>query len=97
MNTRNLKSQLTPLTFILIGVAIILAFLLFASNSSPNDCKVGDYLKVRAGPGLNYDALLFLSEGDRITLTGAKSNDWLEVQTGTGVKGWVWERVLVCR
>jgi uncharacterized protein YraI len=97
MNNQNQKSQFTPLTYILIGVAIILAYLLFASNSSPNDCKVGDYLQVRAGPGLNYDVMLVLSEGDRLTLNGVKSNDWLEVQTATGVQGWVWERVLVCR
>ncbi len=96
MNDQNQKSQFTPLTYILIGVALTLAYLLFFSNSSPNDCKIkfAQYVSVYAGNGGNYDVMTVLSEGDHLTLSAGKSTvypNWQEVVTDDGIKGWAAE------
>jgi uncharacterized protein YraI len=96
MEKQNQKSQFTPLTYVLIGVALALAYLLFFSNSSPNDCKVAfaQYVRVYAGPDIKYDIMTVLGEGDRLTLSSGKNMDWhtwQEVVTEDGIKGWAAE------
>jgi hypothetical protein len=90
------ESQFTPLTYMLIGVALILAYLLFVPNSSPNDCKIAfaHYVRVYAGADINYDVVTVLGEGDRLTLSSGKSSDWhdwQEVVTEDGIRGWAAE------
>jgi len=97
MDNQNKKSQFTPLTYILIGVALMLAYLLFFSNSSPNDCEIAyaQYVRVYAGPDIKYDVMTVLSEGDHLSLTSGKSIDWhvwQEVVTDDGIKGWAAEK-----
>ncbi len=89
----NLKSQFSPLTYILIGVALVLAYLLFFPKPSSNDCKVkfAQYVRVYAGPDIKYDVITVLGEGDRLTLSSGKSTDWhtwQEIVTEDGIKGW---------
>jgi hypothetical protein len=96
MEKQKQKSQFIPLTYILIGVVIVLIYLLYTSNSSPNDCKVatGQYVRVYAGPDIKYDVMYVLGEGDRLTLSSGKTNDWhiwQEVVTDEGIKGWAAE------
>ncbi|MBI5297266.1 MAG: hypothetical protein HY869_17445 [Chloroflexi bacterium] len=96
MNNQNQKSQFTPLTYILIGIALTLAYLLYFSNSSPNDCKIkfAQYVRVYAGPDIKYDVMTVLGEGDRLTLSSGKTTDWhiwQEVITDDGIKGWAAE------
>jgi hypothetical protein len=99
MNNQKTSSQFTPLTYILIGVALMLAYLLFFSKPSPNDCKIAhsQYVKVYAGNSDNYDVMTVLSEGDHLMLLSGKSTaypNWQEVATDDGIKGWAsdnWE------
>jgi len=96
INQNQNKTKFTPLTYILIGVVLALAYIFFTSKTSPNDCRVGtgQYIRVFAGPGINYDVMTILSEGDRLTLTSGKSTDyhiWQEIVTSTGIKGWAEE------
>ena len=92
----NQKSQFTPLTYILIGVALTLAYLYFTSNSSPNNCRVAfsQYVRVYAGAGTDNDVITILTEGDQLTLAWGKSEDWHTwqvVKTDEGIQGWAAE------
>lgn len=96
MDKQSQKSQFTPLTYILIGIALALAYLLFFPKPSPNDCEIAfaQYVRVYAGPDIKYDVTTVLSEGDRLTLSQGKSSDWhvwQEVVTENGIKGWAAE------
>jgi len=96
MDEQNHKSQLIPLTYILIGVALTLAFFLFFTNSSPNSCKIAfaQYVRVYAGPDIKYDVITVLGEGDHLTLSSGKTTDWYfwqEVITEDGINGWAAE------
>ena len=96
MDAQNQKSQFTPLTYILIGIALTLAYLLFFSNSSPNNCKIkfAQYVEIYAGPDTKYDVMTVLSEDDSLTLSSGKTTDWhiwQEVVTDDGIKGWAAE------
>jgi uncharacterized protein YraI len=102
MENNRRKSQFTPLTYILIAIALILIYLFLNSKSSPNDCKIatGQYMGVYAGPGINYDVMTYLGEGDRLTLSNGKTTDgyqWQEITTDKGIKGWAAENwQLIC-
>ncbi len=96
MDNRSQKPQFTSLTYILIGVTLTLAYFLFFSKSSPNDCEIkfAQYVRVYAGPDIKYDVPTILSEGDRLTLSSGKTTDlhiWQEVTTDDGLKGWAAE------
>ena len=46
-------------------------------------------LRLRSGPGTNYDALTTLATGTLITITSVESNGWLGVRTQGGMTGYV--------
>lgn len=48
----------------------------------------GDYLRIRNGPGTDHEILERLMKGDKLTLI-AIENEWLEVITYEGIRGWV--------
>lgn len=46
-------------------------------------------LRLRSGPGTNYEAITSLATGVRLTITSIESNGWLGVETASGVEGYV--------
>ena len=46
-------------------------------------------LRLRSGPGTNYEAITSLATGVRLTITSVESNGWLGVETASGVEGYV--------
>ena len=46
-------------------------------------------LRLRSGPGTNYEAITSLATGVRLTITSIESNGWLGVETASGVAGYV--------
>lgn len=46
-------------------------------------------LRLRSGPGTNYEAITSLATGVRLTVTSVESNGWLGVETASGVEGYV--------
>ena len=46
-------------------------------------------LRLRSGPGTNYEAITSLATGVRLTITSVESNGWLGVETASGVAGYV--------
>ena len=50
----------------------------------------GELLNVRAGPGIDYEILTQLEEGDPVLVLGRNdADDWLRIRTQTGQQGWV--------
>lgn len=47
-------------------------------------------LRLRSGPGTNYEAIASLATGVRLTITSIESNGWLGVETASGVAGYVY-------
>ncbi len=53
------------------------------------------YLSVRSGPGLEFEAIAYLSNGDIVTLLGRDPfNIWIQVRKSDGTEGWVSGRYL---
>ena len=49
-----------------------------------------DNLKLRANPGLTFEALILLQQTDNLTVIGAApGSQWLNVKTESGTEGWV--------
>lgn len=46
-------------------------------------------LRLRSGPGTNYEVITSLATGVRLTITSIESNGWLGVETASGVEGYV--------
>ena len=46
-------------------------------------------LRLRSGPGTNYEAITSLTTGVLLTVTSVESNGWLGVETASGVEGYV--------
>lgn len=46
-------------------------------------------LRLRSGPGTNYEAITSLATGVRLTITSVESNGWLGVRTSGGTTGFV--------
>ena len=46
-------------------------------------------LRLRSGPGTNYEAITSLATGVRLTITSIESNGWLGVRTSGGTTGFV--------
>jgi GH24 family phage-related lysozyme (muramidase)/uncharacterized protein YraI len=46
-------------------------------------------LRLRSGPGTNYDAITTLATGTLVTVTSVESNGWLGVKTQGGMTGYV--------
>ena len=66
-------------------------------DPEPGDFEVGQTVRVtaepslrlRSGPGTNYEAITSLATGVRLTITSIESNGWLGVETASGVEGYV--------
>lgn len=48
-----------------------------------------DGLRLREGPGTNYDSITVLATGTLLTVTSVASNGWLGVETSGGQAGFV--------
>lgn len=45
-------------------------------------------LKLRSGPGTNYETLLVLANGTKLTVTDNSNAGWAKVRTASGKEGW---------
>lgn len=61
-----------------------------ATETPPASCRVSaaESLNLRAGPGVGFDVLGWLSPGDLLTIQ-TQRQDWAQVVTPTGAAGWV--------
>jgi uncharacterized protein YgiM (DUF1202 family) len=50
----------------------------------------GNKVNVRAGPGLNFNVLGQVGDGDRITVTGIESGEWYRIRPPEGCSSWVY-------
>jgi N-acetylmuramoyl-L-alanine amidase len=48
---------------------------------------LGDAVRVRTGPGLDYEIEGYLNRGDRVTVTGSEG-EWFRIVTESGLAGW---------
>lgn len=48
----------------------------------------GNTLRVRSGPGTNYEVVSSLAKGDKVTKLG-QEGDWYRIQTGDGKTGYI--------
>ena len=67
----------------------LIFILTFTSGSHSGDTAViiADSLRVRNGPGTEYDAVASLAKGDKVTVTD-RMEGWLEIDMGNG-KGYI--------
>lgn len=62
-----------------------------STPTSPRAVVTSDSLNARSGPGTGYPALVTLTRGDELIVTGRNSaNTWFQVQLAGGKQGWVW-------
>lgn len=66
---------------------------LIIKPSTPQTCTVttsipAGYLNIRAGPGVQYEGIDILREGQVLTLTGDHSGNWIEVTVDHST-GWI--------
>ncbi|WNS74419.1 SH3 domain-containing protein [Bacillus sp. DTU_2020_1000418_1_SI_GHA_SEK_038] len=75
----------------------LLCLILFIGLATPQSVavaagqlvKVGtDNLNIRKGPGLSYPIVAKAKKGEQYSLL-SENKDWIEIQVGNGVKGWV--------
>lgn len=56
----------------------------------PDAVVITERLNVRSGPGINYDVLGTVNEGDALDVTGqSPGGSWIKVETQDGMEGWV--------
>lgn len=61
----------------------------FADESATADVLAAT-LNVRAGPGVNYNRIAAVNQGDQLTVVGQVDNcAWLQIRTPNDVAGWV--------
>lgn len=70
------------------------------AESGQESCRVatgwpGGYLNLRSGPGMSYQVLQVLQEGERVTATGRNMAGWLLVETPAG-NGWIYSQFIEC-
>lgn len=58
------------------------------SNTSTTLTVTGNTLRVRTGPGTNYEVVASLSKGEKVTKLGVEG-DWYRVQTSDGKTGYI--------
>ena len=49
---------------------------------------LGDAVRVRTGPGLDYEIVGHLNRGDRVSVTGSEG-EWHRIETADGLAGWI--------
>ena len=59
-----------------------------APQGEPRGTVTASGLRVRRGPGANFEAVAQLQQGETVTLLD-ESGDWLQVRTASGLTGWV--------
>ncbi|MBE2200758.1 MAG: SH3 domain-containing protein [Anaerolinea sp.] len=78
---------------VLIGLLLVLAgmFILPTALNAQETAVVNTgALNVRSGPGVNYNVVTVVYQGQAVTLLGRNSNNsWVKVQTAGGQQGWV--------
>jgi len=56
----------------------------------PEAIVATEALNVRSGPGVNYDKLRQVKEGEKLKIIGrTEASDWLKIVTSDGQEGWV--------
>lgn len=58
------------------------------SNTSTTLTITGNTLRVRTGPGTNYEVVTSLAKGDKVTKLGVEG-EWYRIQTSDGKTGYI--------
>ena len=66
----------------------------YGSSTSDFNAKTTAGVRLREGPGLNYNTLTVLAEGTSVNVTSTKNAEWYAVTTGSGQKGYVYSEYL---
>ena len=62
----------------------------YGSSTSNFNAKTTAGVRLRKGPGLNYDTLTVLPEGTAVNVTSTKNKEWYAVTTGSGQTGYIY-------
>ena len=62
----------------------------FSDTSSSFNAKTTAGVRLRKGPGLNYDTITVLSEGTGVNVTSTSNSEWYAVTTASGQKGYIY-------
>jgi N-acetylmuramoyl-L-alanine amidase len=92
-----MKSTLFYRRFFIIALFLLIclsisshAFAVTAVQTTPTAVVTTGALNVRSGPGIGYDVVAVINEGQTVSLLGRNnSSTWVKIRSTTNVEGWV--------
>ena len=66
----------------------------YENSASGFNAKTTAGVRLREGPGLNYNTLTVLAEGTGVHVTSTKNPEWYAVTTGSGQKGYIFSEYI---